>query len=296
MILISLLAHENLDVILDQIGNFRKFAPDSGVVIHLSRQFTEAVPDALGVLSKLERLWVNPCPFYTGTGMVLKCHISNFLHAQREQVNFSHFSLHASNDLFVRPGVEEYIRRKNYGFFLHDPFHGSNFVNWRKSFRQDRAYRKMMLASGSPVTRYASQVEGTFYPREDFAEFANLFMRFVWREVGWPLNYVHGSNLYLVRQLERIQRNPRYRRFVEPYFYTKEEFYPPNFFHARCNEPGTPYCYMNWAEGLKITRSEIEAIRGGTIPGGGYEALFAVKRVNRSVDDPLRSLIQKLDP
>jgi hypothetical protein len=296
MILISLLAHENGDVILDQIGNFRKFAPDSGVVIHLSRQFTESTPEAPDILSKQERVWVNPAPLYTGTGMVLKCHISNFLHAQREQVGFSHFCLHASNDLFVRPGVEEYIRRKNFGFFLHDPFNGSNFTNWRKSFRQDRAYRKVMRTSGSPVTRYASQVEGTFFPREDFAEFAALFMRFVWREVGWPINYVHGTNLYLVKQFERIQRNPRYRRFVEPYFYTKEEFYLPNFFNALCKEPGTPYCYMNWTENLKITGSDVDAIRRGMIPGGDYEELFAVKRVNRALDDPIRRMIRELAP
>jgi hypothetical protein len=296
MILISLLVHENLEVILDQIANFRKFAPDSGIVIHPSRKFVEAVPEVPAILAKLNRVWVNPAPLYTGTGMVLKCHISNFLHLQKERIEFSHFCLHASNDLFVRTGVEEYIRRKNYGFFLHDPFNGSNFTNWRTSFRQDRAYRKVMRASGAPVTRYASQVEGTFYPREDFTEFAALFMRFVWRELGWPINYVHGSNLYLVKQFERIQRSLRYRRFVEPYFYTKEEFYPPNFFNARCKEHGTPYCYMNWTENLTITESDVETIRRGMIPGGEYEALFAVKRVSRKMDDPIRCLIRDLAP
>lgn len=296
MILISLLVHEKLEVILDQIGNLRKFAPDAGVVIHLSRQFTEAEPDAQRALSKLERVWVNPNPLYTCTGLVLKCHISNFLHAQEAGVEFSHFCLHASNDLFVRKGVEDYIKSRNYGFFRHDPFNGSNFTNWRKSFRQDRAYRKLMMASGTMVTRYASQVEGSFYPCEDFAGFAGLFMRFVWKELGWPFNYTHGSNLYLVKQFERIQRNPRYRRFVEPYFYTKEEFYPPNYFNTRCPNPGTPYCYMNWAENLKITESDVQTIHQGGIPSGDYEALFAVKRVNRMMDDPVRRMIREMSP
>ena len=296
MILISVTVHEKIGVVLDQIANFKRFAPDAYLVIHPSRQFVEAHPESLAALHGNEGVLVNPEPLYTGTGSVLKCHVSNFIHAEKTGIPFSHYCLHSSNDMFVRKGVENYIRRHDFGFFRMDVFHDVlGFSHWKTDFLNDKSYGRMMRSMGLPPTHYVSQAEGTFYPYEAFSEFAARFMRYVWAEIPRPFRYVHGTNRKLVALFEKIQRIPAWRKHIGRYFYTKEEFYPPNFFSAMCASPGTPYCYMNWSQNLQVTNTDIECIRKGGVPDNVYRDLYSVKRVNRHLDDPLRTMIRSLD-
>lgn len=80
------------------------------------------------------------------------------------------------------------------------------------------------------------------------------------------------------------------------YSYPREEFYQPNFFSVICPSPAAPYCFMNWEAELKVTTQDIDDIRNGLVPLEGYQELFAVKRVARDLDDPLRKIIQSFDP
>ena len=295
MILISIAVHEKLEVILNQIDNFRKFAPGTGLVIHISGQMVEDFPEAPEVLRKIDRVWVNTNSFYTGMGLLLKCHVSNFLYMEEAGIPFSHYCLHSSNDMFVRRGVEDYIRKHDYGFFQFNLFEKLNFCQWKEDFLKDRPYRKLMKGIQATPTQYVSQVEGTFYPREAFKEFSEHFLRSAWKEISWPINYVHGSNKRLVLLFQRIQNSSRWRRFVKGIFYPKEEFYPTNFFSTRCSMPGAPYCFMNWERELQVTVQDVESIRSGIVPTAIYDELFSVKRVARDLDDPLRRMIQALD-
>jgi len=296
MILISILVHEKSEVILDQIANFQKFAPEAILIIHPSRQFAESEPGVPAKLGKIPGVMVNPQPFYTGTGMVLKCHVSNYLFAIKAGIQFSHFCLHSSNDMFVRRGVEAYIREKNYGFFQFDlSIEKLGFSHWKDNFHSDKTYEKILREAGSEPTRLVSQVEGTFYPNEVFGKFARSFKRHGWEEIPWPLHYVHGTNLKLVNLFEKIQRSSRWRKHVMSHFYTKEEFYPPNYFSLSCKDPASPYCYMNWENNLFVTASEIENICKGTLCLGQYEEIYSVKRFERSIEDPIRKLIGTLE-
>ncbi len=294
MILLSLTVHENIPVILDQIENFKKFAPDSITVIHASRQFMESTQEVRRVLGSIDGVFLNPDPIYTGTGLVLKCHINNFVQADKAGLEFTHFCFHSSNDMFVRKGVEDYVRRHDFGFSRFNLQDRADFRHWEDAFTSDNAYRKMMRSVGNQPTSLVSQVEGTFYPRADFAAFAAAFISHVWREIGWPVNYAHGRHQGLVKFFQRVQQSPKYRKHITRHFYTKEEFYPANFFAARSESSASPYCYMNWDAGLKITEADILRIRGGGIPGGIYDELYSVKRIDRELDDPLRNMIRDL--
>lgn len=295
MILISLLVHEKPEVILDQIANFKKYAPEAGIVIHPARQFAES-SNILEELGGIDGVWVNPQPFYTGFGLVLKCHVSNFQFAQEVGIPFTHYCLHASNDMFVRPGMEDYVRQHDFGFFQHDLASDSDlFSQWIPDFHQDRAYRKIMREIGSAPTHFASQVEGTFYPKEAFDRFARLVRRHAWRESLWLPGYVHGTSLPLVHMVNKLGRTRGRRKYMGKYSYPREEFYQANFFPAICPSPAPPYCFMNWEAELKVTTQDIADIRNGLIPLEGYDALFAVKRVARDLDDPLRKMIQSFD-
>ncbi len=294
MILLSIAVHEKPEVVLDQLDNFRKFAPDAGIVIHMSGQMAEEFPETADMLRAIEGVWVNTNSFYTGLGLLLKCHVSNFLYMEKTGIQFSHFCLHSSNDLFVKSGVEDYIRKHDYGFFQFNLFDHLNFCHWKTDFLKDRSYKKLMRCLNSSITHYVSQVEGTFYPRDAFRDFSIWFQRFAWVEIPWPIHYVHGTHKRLVLLFERLQRNPRWRRFLLGYFYTTEEFYPPNFFATRCSNPGTPYCFMNWGADLQVTVSDVEMIRNGTVPTGSYKELYSVKRIARDLKNPLRQWIRTL--
>lgn len=295
MILISLLVHEKPEVVLDQLANFKKYAPEAGIVIHPARQFVES-SNILDELKGIDGVWVNPQPFYTGFGLVLKCHISNFLFARKIGIPFTHYCLHASNDMFVRHGMEDYVRRHDFGFTLHDLASDSEcFKHWLQDFQKDNAYRKIMREIGRAPTNFASQVEGSFYPNEAFNQFALLVRQHAWCEFPWLPGYVNGTNLLLVNFLNKLGATRERRKYMGKYAYPREEFYQPNFFNSMCTTPASPYCLMNWKTELKVTPNDIEDIRSGLIPLEGYDALFAVKRVARDLEDPLRRMIRSLD-
>ena len=119
-------------------------------------------------------------------------------------------------------------------------------------------------------------------------------MRFAWKELPWGLPYSHGNTLYLVKLFDRAKRSPRWKNYLKGHLYTKEEFYPPNFFSIKCNNPSTPYCFMNWKENLVVTADDIKKIRDGISPLANYNELFTVKRVSRVMDDPIRMMIRNI--
>jgi hypothetical protein len=296
MILFSIPVHCCPEVIFDQVENIFRYAPDAGIIIHPAKQFVEQFPKLPSELESSDRVWVNDRPFYTGNGMVLKCHVSNFLFAIRKGLRFTHFSLNASNEMLVRPGVEHYIRESNFAFnkFSIDE-EDFGFSHWREDFLNDRAYLEMMSERGNMVSRYVSQVEGTFYPKEAFESFAESFHRYAWREIPWPVGYVHGKNKRLVELFQRIQSNKKRRKYIGRYFYTREEFYPPNYFVTQCQNPARPYCYMNWKNSLQVVEEEIESIRNRGHSDGIDEYLYSVKRVPLDINDTLRKYIRNLE-
>jgi len=295
MILISIPVHEKPDVILSQIENIKRFVPSAMVVIHPALQFVEEYPSFPSEFAKFDHVVINDNPLYTGFGMVLKCHVSNFNYAQKVGLPFTHFCFHASNEIFVRKGVEHYIARHDYGFFQERLNSGRiGFSQWKTEFDNDLIYRNVMREGGRAPTRFASQVEGTFYPRAAFEDFIRCFMRYGWAEIRWPFRYVHGTHRKLITLMDRLQRNPNRRKYIGQFSYPTEEFYQPNFFSSACPHPANPYCYMNWKENLLVTRADIDSIRAGGVPSGEYHECYSVKRINRNVHDPLRIMIQLL--
>jgi hypothetical protein len=51
---------------------------------------------------------------------------------------------------------------------------------------------------------------------------------------------------------------------------------------------------MDWKNSLKVTASNILAIRNGEEKLCGYSKLFSVKRIPLDINDPLRILIRNL--
>jgi hypothetical protein len=295
MILFSIPVHEQPEVIVDQIRNYRKFAPFCGIIIHPSRQFLLANPGLPETLESHEGVFVNRTPIYTAQHLVLKCHISNFLYARKIGIEFTHFCHHSSNDMFIRHGVEDYVTRNDYGFQVIEVFKELfNFTHWKENLRDDKCFRKMVSRFKAPIRYLASQAEGTFYPAEAYGEFAKDYIKHAWFEFGWPIPYSHGSNVSLLKFFDKLHKTPQRRKYVGRFFYPKEEFYPPNYFIHDCESPATPYCLMDWDRLLKVEVEDVDMIRDGKHPIHGYDEIYAVKRVDRRIDDPLRVHIRNL--
>lgn len=294
MILLSLPVHESVEVVLDQVANLRRFAPDAHVIIHPARQFLEA-SDIKAAVAGLGGVILNEKPIYTAFGTVMKCHVSNFLYAEGIGLDFTHFCHHSSNDMLVRDGVEKYVTERNFGFQKIDAFMEEyNFSFWRENFRDDKAFSNMLEKANRPSRILCSQVEGTFFPRDAYQNFARDFMKYAWKELGRFIPYAHGTHLPLLKFFDKLQKNPRRRKYCGKYFYPREEFYLSNYFSHMVCSPAPPYCLMDWDNQLKVKQEQVDLIRSGKNPIDGYDQLFAVKRVGRSHDDPLRSYIRHL--
>lgn len=279
-ILVSLPVHEHPEVVRDQLRNFLRFLRDPIIVLHVSASFDVDI-DSLIVS---DRVLVNPERIVTawGTGILARVHLSNMRFALAE-TEFDTIALHASNDLFIREGVEDYIDGHAAGATL-KKLEG---WWWRRRSLGDRPLAKYLQRNGLAAADVA-HIEGTFY-RRDVLEKMLQSLKYLERKVWW-------------RQLTRpfkLENTPLPLNLNPPY--PREELYFPTALSACGIHPtAAPYVYMNWERQLTLTIDEIEAVRRRDYdalpdfdkPQGGE--FFAVKRVPRAMDDPIRLHIDAL--
>ncbi|MCW2994086.1 MAG: hypothetical protein JWQ18_1581 [Conexibacter sp.] len=262
---VSLPVHEQPAVVLDQVENLRSFlGAQTQVVLHLSAsmaldpaQLAPLLPDGVHV---------NPRSHVTQWGDIAHLHLDNLRFAYDHLEPFDHVVLHASNDLYVRPGAPERVAATQAGYRLM-PFAAD--TGWAQA---GPAYRDPHLAAivaglGGDGQLYGGQVEGTFYAADLFAE-----------------------------MLERIARHytgPRpgdevYNR-EEVYFHTLAE-------HLRTGERGAHLVYADvLTRGPAVSPGTIYALLDGTLAGGYVmDDPYAVKRVPRELHHPNRDLIRAL--
>jgi hypothetical protein len=293
MILLSIPVHENMKVVEDQIRNFKFFVPDAQIVLHISRQWLEKEPQVKSRLEGQQGVWINPTSLWTGhnDGIVIKTHIVNFEFAEQAGIEFDYFCLHASNELFIKPHLEDYIRHFDAGVnqMIVDPAVKQEWLQAKAALRDPALHAIMREYKLADI--FGSQVEGTFYRRELFRDFVTQFRRYAWYEFPSLFHYAHGTRRF--RPLFAILLKVFYR----PRFYAKEEIYPPTIIGPNIKKKADPYCYIKWSG--EITSQEIEAIRTNRfdcieLDSERHPYHFSVKRVNRDYNDPVRTYIRSL--
>ncbi len=315
MILFSIPVHEKPEVVENQIQNFLKYNPGASILLHISKQMP---PKEVAQVRQLTRtypqLFINPIQLYTGwaDGCQFKIHLSNFQYALNQQIPFQYIALHASNDLFIQRGLQQYIQNYDAGFDAITPLKynpvAQQKINLEKHFFFRRLMKKNKLKTVIP-----SQVEGTFYRRDiveilcnrlnpkNTYDFPYLF------SIGY-----HSKNSIRYKLFSFIEKVLRNLNITVIHPNPLEEVFFPTFAADKIQQPLTfPYCYVNWANGLNITQEEITAIRNNDKPAWAQHCkqlshltsqqlqsieFFAVKRINRDISDPLRIYItQELD-
>lgn len=183
-IVLSIPVHEQVPVIMDQVGNMLHFVPSGIIVLHAN---SDTLRNELQtVFCETDRVFVNPRVVYSAWGEVVRCHLSNFEYIQ-SLIQFDYFVLHASNDMYIRFGVEEYISRYTAGFTKRIVTHPD--TEWWPSAKalSDPWLHNIMLDAG--ITRIVgTQVEGSFYTKEIFSVIAETIQKTIDERKDDPLN------------------------------------------------------------------------------------------------------------
>jgi hypothetical protein len=295
-IVFSVLVHEKTEVVLDQIHNFQKFNNDSAVILHISRKFKLGIGSEICKFRELDNVYINPVSFDTGIGdnSQLYAHMENISYALALPIDFEYIALHASNDMFVSKGLFSYIGKYEAGTDNAQIDAGSSWQQSRSAFG-DRELKK--LSKQFDINKFSlrgSQVEGTFMKREIAIKVLNLYSSF---KPGKSPNFIRKSLILLFKY-----RYPRkiIRTLLPGMFYAKEEVYFPTLINLCAGSLGRPYVFINWKNNLVVEESDILAIMKqdkdylSDKSKSQYDPLhcfFAVKRVNRDINDPIRRYI-----
>jgi hypothetical protein len=305
MILFSIPVHEQPAVIVNQVENFTFFNPGCQIVLHVSAWMPEnEVNDLRQSLAAHPNVHINETRLWSGyaDGSQMKMHVVNCEYAQKLGIPYDYFCIHASNDMFVRSGLEDYIKTFDIGgFFFGLRPDTSGYVHLVRA-QSDRLLKKMMKKYGI-TTIIGGQIEGTFYRKPIMETVAGRIRRDAFYEI--PGIYAQATSRSLTKLVERKASRYLIRKLNKGLLYAKEEIYFATLSQdmAKTCAPYS-YVYMNWFVNLKVTEDDVNNIRSHNYAGLDYlrnipvpaEQLnfFSVKRVDRKINDPIRQYITGL--
>ena len=303
-VLFSILVHEKAEVVLDQIANFQRFVPGSSIIFHVAKSFRAALGDDIDKITAMPCVYVNPVSVNTGfeDNSQLFGHTLNLKYVLEKKIAFDYFALHASNDLFVRKGLSDFMKDFDAAA---TPFPIYPNMTWNQGFQalRDPVLKRFLAECCLQLSRtglYGSQVEGIFMSRDMAICVAELLDRYADVENECRDTFFK----ILLKRVFRIYRLFRLiQRILPGRYYAKEEVYFSTLLKACNGRLAKPYVYANWSKNLVIDMEDIIAIRNhdleylakktGNDQDKKDQAFFAVKRVNRNIEDPIRIFIRE---
>lgn len=325
--IISIPVHERPDVILDQIANINRFFPEADIVLHVSAAYFEKYE--IKPIMGQRGVFINPEHMKTGWGNIFLTHVSNFEYIESLGYDYDYFVFHSSNDMYVRSGAAQYIQKYDAGFNLH--YLTQKYTYWWPCACawEDPGLEACMEEIGQ--TRIvATQVEGSFYKMDIARTIMQTIRNCINSGKVCPDKGVYGTREeiffstlgecliprdrigrpFVFSEVHRFDRelwktftkaDLVYRKFLHYILpgkgYNKlKKIY--NDFKFKCGK------YKTTSEIVDRIRSQdteyIEKNRFLCDGSSTFElyrnaaSLFAVKRVERDFDDPLRKYIRNL--
>lgn len=262
-IIFSIPIHEKLEVVLDQVYNFKCFNPKSAIVFHISKGFN--YQDSHITKSRFEEeikqigdVYINPESVRTGFADIIQAHISNFKYIS-SILDFDYFSLCASNELFVKRGLYEHINIYDCGL---EKKSIENCI-FKQSIIEDTDLAKYTKGDYSKI--FFSHVEGTFYNKTIFSTIISKITDFY--------DYNCMQSAY-----------PREEVYFSTILWSDEEFRKD----VRVLEDAL-FTYVPWNRKngkIDVRIREIKKILKKDSP------FYSVKRVRRSLNDYVRSYVR----
>lgn len=319
-IAISIPVHEKPDVIIDQIKNIKKYVSNVIIVLHISKVFYEHYDDA--DLYNIENVFINPEHLLTEWGNIISAHLSNFLFI-KSKTDFDYFVMHSSNDMYIKYGLSDYIKKFDAGFQIRK-ITQPNTQWWPSNVAyKDKQIKNICLKTGQAMM-IASQVEGSFYRTEIMERIVGIILQCYkpeeskvqytreefyfstvassiidWEKVGRPTTFseVHRFDRKLWKSREKMRRLYFLTNFIIPQkFYNKlERIHNDILFKSKF---------------YKITKKDIRCLRKNANKAtdenrflddgsGSFQLydegnIFSVKRVPRDCKNSIRQFIKNL--
>ena len=301
---ISILVHEQIEVIIDQCLNFEAFAPDSLIMLHVSASasFEKACLQKGLDESGRRRTIINPVSRPTGWGSIIDAHLANI----RALDAFCHphamIALNASNDMLLRR-LSAQSEADGPRFELREISPTSIWYTGRQ-FSQSAAFSALARKLGCSQM-VGSQIEGSTYPLDTLLRLADrveslreLFLELpgVAEEVvfpTWALQHLGEPQkqpfiLFRASRMTGLAAcliPPRMRgggrADIAQKVANRIESYllPPDAARGDINAvaTGRPLTPAAWPHGLRRSRPAI---------------FYGIKRIARRYDDPLRTYIR----
>lgn len=261
-LLFSMTVHEALDCVVDQARNFARFAPGAAIVYHVNRSAPfdiNALAEALAPVTGLG-LYVNPDRLEVAwdNGTILRAHVSNLNAVAVRELGHRRVSFEASNTLFVRDGVLDYIASHPCGYRRAGP--AEKFlekVGWEHKALEDWEFEAYI---GERPRVF--QIEGSWFCRELFEP--------VRQELVYYLACHGGATNYWTEEVYPFMLWEKHHPWLQP---------------ARTF---TMVLYEHW---MFPTKDDAAAIHFGEYR---HDNFYAVKRVPRVYDHPVREFIRHL--
>jgi len=288
---ISIPVHEQMDVVIDQINNINYFVPNTIIILHASAQFNEF--NKVRINDLFDNVYINPKRMSTsyGTGILTHIHTSNYL-ALKNMSDIDYFILMSSNELFLKPNCDEYIRKYDAGVFQ-TPVLLDTILYQGKKALNDVTLKKMINRLDIDHI-YWSQHEGTFYRDDIFEQMSNVIMEIIGvKEQNFYQNLVYNSN-FSNKYIRYIYKHV-VNKLQGSKLYATEEIYYPTLVSKFTDNIGSPYCYMPWKKDLTIDYSDVSYISSKDLSDYGYSDIYSAKRINRNYEDPIRNYIRSIN-
>lgn len=316
MIYISLLVHENPEVIINQLENINKFYDKCEIIIHLSNSseisnnFIEKLIKNKGIYNVI----VNKERKNTSWGNVILGHISN-INLIKNIGGQGIIVFHASNDMLISTGVQDYVLNTRRAFNKRLLMPGGYWWPAHLVF-QDKVFVDFVNSFGSGAI-FGSQIEGSFYETDILFEIVELIekhnliqsdLHYTKEEIffstianalncepyGLPYVYseVHDFDRILWEKFEIIDRisllpiifKNKIKQYINKKIFDKGE-YKINIktVNLILNKNIDYLCKHQYLDdGNNIWK--IYDVKN----------IYAVKRVNRDISDPVRKMISSL--
>lgn len=314
MIYISIPVHEKPDVIVDQMQNFEEYFSEAKIILHLSNGANFSKDDLKSQLEQagLTNTLINPIQVETQWGGIIQAHLANIRYiiklGDAEKIIF-----HSSNDMLVKRGVYEYVKDKKNIF--HNRKCSADSLWWVSR----RALQDKMLTNYFSNNLLASQIEGSMYEVE-------LLKKLI-EEID-SKNLEISSELFYPREEIIFSSFAKKERIVSdglPYVFSEVHQFDRKFFSVLmkykllCNLPfyfgklivkiiekillkqydfniDIPIILAIHQKNEDFLRQYLELSDSKNLVWKCYkvESLFAVKRVERNMYNPVRKFIRKL--
>jgi len=271
LVVFSLLAHESIVCIYDQILNWSIYVPNSAVIVHLSRIAPFDLNELSQCLSSISGIgiYLNQARLETNSLSLLQAHLSNWNVIQQAKINCEYIIMESSNSMFCRHGVLEHIFKFDCGY--RTAWTAADFANfgWHNHpMSEDHDFIRYM--QGQPLRNH--QPEGSWFRYSMFLPVIDELNKY-FKDNGHIRTY-NTEEVYPYMIWKRRHPNAT---TSDTYLWMKQEQTTDNFFDGLFNP---------------MTIPEIKLVASGQCTWG--KNVYAVKRIPREYNHPSRVFIRRM--